>query len=47
MPKKLMSASTPTCLDYKQVAMLMVHPIAGKTLSSYKQLMKDPTTAEM
>jgi hypothetical protein len=41
-----MPASTPTCLDYKQVAMLMVHPIICKTISSYKQLMKDPTTAE-
>jgi hypothetical protein len=36
-----------TCLDYEQVAMPMVHPITGKTISSYKPLMKDPTTAEM
>jgi hypothetical protein len=46
-PKKLMPASTPTCLDCEQVAMLMVHPVLGKTISSYKWLMKDPTTAEM
>jgi hypothetical protein len=45
-PKKLMPASTPTCLDYKQVAMPMVDPITGKTISRYKRLMKDPTTAE-
>jgi hypothetical protein len=36
----------PTCLDYKQVAMLMVHPVTGKTIRSYKRLMKDLTTAE-
>ncbi len=46
-PKKLMPASTPTCLDHEQVVMPMVHPITGKTISSYKWLMKDPTTAEM
>jgi hypothetical protein len=28
------------------MAMLMVHSITGKTISSYKRLMKDPTTAE-
>jgi hypothetical protein len=37
----------PTCHDYEQVLMPMVHPITGKTISSYKQLMKDLTTAEM
>jgi hypothetical protein len=35
------------CLDYEQVAMQMVHPITGETISSYKWLMKDLTTAEM
>jgi hypothetical protein len=37
----------PSCLDFEKVAMPMVHPVTGKTISSYKQLMKDPTTAEM
>jgi hypothetical protein len=46
-PNKLMPATTPTCLDFEQVAMPMVHPVTGKTISSYKCLMKDPTTAEM
>ncbi len=46
-PKKLMPASMPTCLDYEQVAMPLVRPITGKTICSYKRLMKDPTTAEM
>ncbi len=45
-PKKWMPTSTPTCLDYEQVAMPMVHPITGKTISSYNRLMKDPNTAE-
>jgi hypothetical protein len=45
-PKKMMPAATPTCLDFEQVAMPMVHPVTGKTISSYKRPMKDPTTAE-
>jgi hypothetical protein len=45
-PTKLMPTSTLTCLDHKQVAISMVHPITGETISSYKQLMHDPTTAE-
>jgi hypothetical protein len=44
--KMLIPATSPICLDYKQVAMPMIHPITGKTISSYKRLMKDPTTAE-
>jgi hypothetical protein len=46
-PKKLMPAAMPTCLDFKQVAMPMVHPVTGKTISSYKWPIKDPTTAKM
>jgi hypothetical protein len=46
MPTKLMPASMPTCLKLEQVAMPMVHPITGKTISSYKWLMRDPTTTE-
>jgi hypothetical protein len=45
-PTKLMPLSAPTCLDHEQVAMAMVHPITGETICSYKQLMRDPTTAE-
>jgi hypothetical protein len=36
----------PTCLNYMQVVMQMVHPITSKTISSYKRLMNNPTTAE-
>jgi hypothetical protein len=35
-----------TCLDHKQVAMPIVHPITSETISSYKRLMHGPTTAE-
>jgi hypothetical protein len=41
-PKKLMSAATPTCLDFEHVAIPMVLLVTGKTISSYKRLMKDP-----
>jgi hypothetical protein len=46
MPTKHMPTLLPTCLNHEQVAMPMVHPITGETISSYKQLMHDPTTAE-
>jgi hypothetical protein len=42
-----MPASAPTCLNHEQIAMPMVHPINGETISSYKWLMHDPTMAEM
>jgi hypothetical protein len=45
-PSKLQSKSNPSCLDFKQVAMPMVHPTTGKTISSYKRLMNNPATAE-
>jgi hypothetical protein len=41
-----MLASMPTCLEYEQVAMPMVHPFTGKTISSYKWLVKDRATVE-
>jgi hypothetical protein len=44
---KLRPTSMPTCLDFKQVAMPMVHPNTGESISSYKRLMHDPTTAEI
>jgi hypothetical protein len=41
-----MPAAMPTCLDFEQVMMPMVHLVTGETISSYKRLMKDLTTAE-
>ncbi len=35
-PSKLRSNSAPSCLDFTQVAMPMVHPTTGETISSYK-----------
>ncbi len=32
--------------DFQQVAMPMVYPTTGETISSYKRLMHDPDTAE-
>jgi hypothetical protein len=46
MPTKLMPTSAPTCLNHKQVAIPMVHPITIETISSYKQLIHDPTMAK-
>jgi hypothetical protein len=34
-------------MDFAQVAMPMVHPMAGETMSSFKQLMHDPVTAKI
>jgi hypothetical protein len=45
-PTKLRPKTMPTCLDFKQVAMPMVHPTTGKTISSYKRLINNPATAE-
>jgi hypothetical protein len=45
-PTKLKSTTAPTCLDLQQIALPMVHPTTGETISSYKRLMHDPVTAE-
>jgi hypothetical protein len=34
-------------VDYKHLAMPMIYPTTGKSISSYKRLMNDPTTAEV
>jgi hypothetical protein len=44
---KLKDKSAPSCLDFAQVAMPMVHPTTGKTINSYKCLMHNPATAEV
>jgi hypothetical protein len=33
--------------DFEHYAMPMIHPVTGKTISSYKRLMNDPATAEV
>jgi hypothetical protein len=44
-PTKICPKTMPTCLNFEQVAMPMVHPTTGKTISSYKRLMHDPAMA--
>jgi hypothetical protein len=46
-PSKLKSKTTLTCLGFEHVAMPMVHPTTGETISSYKKLMHYPATSEM
>jgi hypothetical protein len=45
-PTKLRPKSTPTCFDFQQVAMPMVHPTTGKTINSHKRLMHYPATSK-
>jgi hypothetical protein len=40
-------ASTKQATCYEHYASPMVHPITGKTISSYKRLMNDPATTEV
>jgi hypothetical protein len=46
-PSKQQSKSTASRLDFEQVAMPMVHPTTGETISSYKWPMNNPATAKM
>jgi hypothetical protein len=46
-PTKLKTKSAPSCLDFAQVAMPMIHPKTGKSIISYKQLMHDPAMSEV
>jgi hypothetical protein len=46
-PSKIKSKTTPTCLGFEHVAMPMVHPTTGETISSYKMLMHNLATSEM
>jgi hypothetical protein len=47
-PTKLSPTLTPTAtFEFQQVAMPMVHPKTGETISSYKQLMHNPATAKI
>ena len=46
-PTKLKTKPSPVCLDLQQVAMPMVHPTTGETISSYKRLVHNLATAEV
>ena len=45
IPTRLLPTTAATT-NFEHYAMLMVHPVTGETISSYKKLMKDPVTAE-
>jgi hypothetical protein len=48
MPRKLMKInSIPMPIKFEHFASPIVHPVTGKTISSYKKLMHDPATAKM
>ena len=44
--KRRPNYGTSSTFDFQHVAMPMVHPTTGETISSYKRLMHDPDTAE-
>jgi hypothetical protein len=44
-PDNLQPTATPD-IDFEHLAMPMVHPVTGETISSYKKLKNDPATAE-
>jgi hypothetical protein len=46
-PTKFKAKSAPSCLDFAQVAMPVVHPTTGETINSYNCLMHGPATAEV
>jgi hypothetical protein len=38
---------TPTAANLEHLAMPMIHPMTGKTTTSYKKLINDPATIEI
>jgi hypothetical protein len=46
-PAKLKSKFDPSCLDFAQIAMPMIHPTTGETINSYKRLMHNSATAKI
>jgi hypothetical protein len=46
-PKNLRPKEAATAANLEHLAMPMVHPMTGETISSYKKLMNDPATMEI
>ncbi len=44
-PDNLRPTATPD-IDFELLAMPMIHPVTGETISSYKKMKNDPSTAE-
>jgi hypothetical protein len=47
MPKNLWPKDNATAANSEHLAMPMIHPMTGKTITSYKKLMNDPATMEI
>jgi hypothetical protein len=46
-PENLRPKETPTAANLEHLAMPMIHPMTGKTITSYKKLINDPATMEI
>jgi hypothetical protein len=46
-PKNLRPTEAATAVNLEHLAMPMIHPTTGETISSYKKLMNDPATMEI
>jgi hypothetical protein len=46
-PENLRPKETPTPVNLQHLAMPMIHPMMGKTITSYKKLINDPATIEI
>jgi len=46
-PTNLRPKEEDTAANLEQLAMPMIHPTTGKTISSYKKLMNNPATMEI
>jgi hypothetical protein len=47
MPKNLRPKNTMTAANLEHLAMPMIHPTTGETITSYKKLMNDPVMMEI
>jgi hypothetical protein len=47
MPKNLLPKDNTTAANSEHLAMPMIHPTTGKTITSYKKLMNNPATMEI
>jgi hypothetical protein len=47
MPKNLQPKDNETAANLEHLAMPMIHPTMGKTITSYTKLMNNPATMEI
>jgi hypothetical protein len=46
-PENLQLKETPTAANLEHLAMPMIHPTRGETITGYKKLINDPATMEI